>query len=121
MDVLRGAIGRDAALLLGRQLEAAQQVERVFDGEVVVLAGKAGGAVDLVQLAHLEFGAIRAGSDRGVDQRDGAIEIAVMVVADFRNDEARMAIADRTVADLQRRFRIIFPEDSVHCADAPSF
>ena len=102
LDVLRGAIGRHAALLLGGQLEAAQQVERVLDGEVVVLSGKARGAVDLVQLAHLEFGAIRAGCDRGVDQRDGAIEIAVMVVADFRNDIARLAVADRTIADPDR-------------------
>ena len=102
LDVLRGAIGRHAALLLGGQLEAAQQVEGVFDGEVVVLSGKARGAVDLVQLAHLEFGAIRAGCDRGVDQRDGAIEIAVMVVADFRNDIARLTVADRTMADPDR-------------------
>ena len=106
LDVLRGAIGRDAALLLGRQFEAAQQVERVFDGEVVVLAGKAGGAIDLVQLAHLEFGAIRAGGDRGIDQRDGAIEIAVMVVADFRDDITRLAVADQAVCDLQRSVRV---------------
>ena len=84
LNALRGAIGRDAALLLGGQLEAAQQVEGVFDGEVVVFAGQAGGAIDLVQLAHLEFRAIGAGRDRGVDQRDGAIEVAVMVVADLR-------------------------------------
>ena len=102
LDVLRGAIGRHAALLLGGQLEAAQQVEGVFDGEVVVLTGKARGAVDLVQLAHLEFGAIRAGCDRGVHQRDGAIEIAVMVVADFGNDIAWLAGADRAMADPDR-------------------
>src|SRR5690349_18740217 len=86
----------------GRLVKSAQQVERVFDGEVVVLAGKAGGAIDLVQLAHLKFRAICAGGDRGIDQRDRAIEIAVMIVADFRDDEARMVVSDQPVCDLQR-------------------
>ena len=93
---LRGAIGRQRRCCSVRQLEAAQQVERVFDREIVVLAGEARGAVDLVELAHLELGAVGAGGDRGVDQRDGAVEIAVVVVADFGDDEARLAVADRT-------------------------
>ena len=47
LNPFRRAIRRDAALLVGGQLEAAQQVEGVFDGKVVILPGQAGGAVDL--------------------------------------------------------------------------
>ena len=97
------AIGRYAALLVGRKSEAAQQVEGIFDREIVVLPGQAGSAVDLVQLAHLEFGAIGTGGDRRIDQRDRAIEIAIMVVADFRDDVARLAVADRSAADPECR------------------
>ena len=110
-------MGRHAALLLGGQLEAAQQIERVLDGEVVVLSGKTRGAVDLVQFAHLELGAVRTGCNRGIDQRDGAIEIAIMVVADFGDDKTWMIISDRAVGNLQRPFQILF----IHCAGAPSF
>ena len=98
-NAFRRAIGRDAALLVGGQFEAAQQVEGVFDGEVVVFSGQAGSAIDLVKLAHLELGAIGAGGYRRIDQHHRAIEVAIMVVADFGNDEARLAVANHAIAD----------------------
>ena len=98
-NAFRRAIRRDAALLVGGQFEAAQQVEGVFDGEVVVLSGQAGSTIDLVKLAHLELGAIGAGGCRRIDQHHRAIEVAIMVVADFGNDEAGLAVANHTIAN----------------------
>ena len=114
LNALRGAIGRDAALLIGGQFEAAQQIEGVFDREVVVLSRQAGGAIDFVELAHLEFRAIGACRDGGIDQRNRPIVIAVVVVADLGNDEARLTLAKRAVADLQRWFQSVASRSLVH-------
>lgn len=99
LDALGCTIFGDLLLLRRRKLEAAQQIERVFDREVVVLSGQARGAIDLVELAHLEFGAVGPSGNRGIDQRNGAIEVAIVVVADLGNDVAGLAVAEEAVAD----------------------
>ena len=119
-NAFRRAIDRNAALLVGRQFEAAQQIEGVFDGEVVIFSGQAGGAVDFVELAHLELGAIGTGGDGRIDQRHGAIEVAIMVVADFGNDEARLALANHPIADFQRSLWFPGSESIVHRGRLPS-
>jgi len=53
----------------------------------------------LVEIAHLEFRTIGACHDRGIDERDRTIEVAIMIVADLRYHVTWLSVADRTVAD----------------------
>ena len=58
-------------------------------------------AVQPAHVPHLELGAVRSRSVGGIDQLECGVEIAIVVVTDFGDQEAGGVISDAVGADLK--------------------
>jgi hypothetical protein len=99
-DVFRTAIALDFLVLCLTEfdLAAVLQVGNVSPGRLAHLLLLVGRRTNF-RGALLELDRVHAGLDGGVDHRFGNFQVAVVVDADFGDDEGRMAIANQAVPD----------------------
>ena len=91
-----------AEQLVVAELKALEQIQGVLGAQIgghVVAVARI--AVQPAHVPHLELGAVRPCGVGGIDQLEGGVEIAVVVVADLGDQEARGVIADAVGADLE--------------------
>ena len=91
-----------AEQLIVTELEALEQIQGVLSAQIrrhVVAVARI--AVQPAHVPHLELGAVRSCSVGGIDQLECSVEISVVVVADFSDQEAGGVIADAMGADLE--------------------
>ena len=91
-----------AEQLVVTELKALEQIQGVLGAQIgghVVAVARI--AVQPAHVPHLELGAVRPRCVGGIDQLERGVEIAVVVVADFGDQEAGGVIADAVGADLE--------------------
>ena len=93
---------KTAIELVVAELEALQQIEGVLGaqvgGHVVAVAGI---DIELAHVTHLELGAVGASGGGGIDQLQGQVQAAVVVVADLGDHKGRGTVTDRPIAQKQ--------------------
>jgi hypothetical protein len=93
-----GAVFSQLAMLINAQFKSAEQVYDVFGTKVIAALAQAAMPIHLVQMAHLELGAIGTGFTSFIDHHDGTVEATVVVIADLGDDEGATS-ADFVVSD----------------------
>src|SRR3569623_271456 len=86
-DSLLCAILSQTFVFFDTQLKPVQQVDDIFSAEIFTIFGQTALPIDLVQMAHLKFGAIGPGRTSEIHHLHGALNAAVLVVPDFCNDK----------------------------------
>ena len=84
-DVVLGNIFKNLSMLFDCQLEAPQEVNKIFRAKAA-LSVQCAASIYLIQMTHLEFNTISTSAAGLVNHIYGKIEVTIMVVADLGND-----------------------------------
>ena len=84
-DPSLGTVLVQALMLIDAEFKAVKQLYNVFSTEIAAAFAQTALTINLIKMAHLELDAIRSSVASFVDHFDGALEAAVVIVADLGN------------------------------------